>query len=68
MVGVPDFFLCVSGVSSRTFEFPCWIFLRRLISAGPSTMPRTSERMAADTIRKDGYRKTLKSDTLPESG
>ena len=45
-VGVPFFFWCDSGVSSRTFDWPCWAVRSISMSRGPSTMPRPERRHA----------------------
>ena len=52
--GVPAFFLCASGVSSRTLEAPYCRTRIRSMKNGPSSRPRSSATRPAATMRKDG--------------
>ena len=54
MVGVPFFFWCVSGVSSRTLLCPCWLKRSCAMNRGPTSMPSSSAATPAATMRKVG--------------
>ena len=54
MVGVPVFFLCCSGVSSRTLLEPFWRTRMRAMKRGKSQSARTSAVSAAAGMRNEG--------------
>ena len=54
MVGVPFFFRCVSGTSSRMLLWPSWAPRSRSISHGPITIPSNSALTPPATIRNEG--------------
>ncbi len=54
MVGVPFFFWCVSGVSSRTLLCPCCLRRSRAMSLGPTSIPSSSANTPAAMMRKVG--------------
>jgi len=54
MVGVPLFFLCCSGVSSRTLLAPYWLTFKRSMNGGNNHRLTTNTVSAEPRIRKDG--------------
>ncbi len=54
MVGVPAFFMCDLGPSSRMY-WPIWNSRSLAISQGPSARHRNSAVMAANAVRNVAY-------------
>ena len=61
MDGVPLFFWCAAGVSSRTLDAPYCLTRIASMYVGPRKRPTSSETSPAMIIRNEGYRRTLKA-------